>query len=303
MYSMPVWYIGNFELPVHWVLTALCCAAAFGLLLVHGKRRGMPGKALWLYGVLAAALGFLLGRSVYCAVRWYDVFQDPMGEFLGVGPFFDPRVGSANVMGFLWGVLLAAPLTARLTGLRTGDLLDTAAAPALTLYILARAIEPLSAHGYGDLMGMMVCVSWVEAALTAILLAVTPLLRRKCRKPGALAQYLLALWCLVQILPESLRMDGALYVLVFARVTHLGLAVTLGLTLIRLLIVGRRTIAPGQMLLDVLGLAAGIGVCVGSIFALDKTNWPKPLVYGLMILSLVELGVVICRRIRRQDAL
>lgn len=301
MYNMPVWYIGNFELPVHWVLMLLCCLAALGLALLQRSRHGMRAKTVCLYAALAAALGFLLGRIIYCAVCWVDVFQDEMGEFAGVLPFFNPTVGSVNVMGFVFGLLLASPIAGRLTGTKSAVLLDAAAVPALVLYILARAIEPLSGQGYGDLMGMEVCVSWLEAALTAILLALTPFLRRKSRQPGTFVQAVLILWCLLQILPESLRLDSALYVLVFARVTHLGLAFTLGLTHLRLLAAGRRTIVPRAILLDVLGLAAGIGLCIGTLFALDKTNWPKPLVYGLMILALAELGFVILRRVHRQD--
>lgn len=264
----------------------------------------MPRKNLALFGVLAAALGLLLGRGVYCAVRWYEVFLDELGDFRSVLAFFDTTVGSANVMGIFAGLLLAAPLTARLTKTRAADYLDAAVVPALALYAFARAVEPLSGQGYGSLMGVDLCVSWMETVLTLVLLALVPTLRRKARKPGTLAQYALTLWCLVQILPESLRCDEALYVFVFARVTHLGLAVTLGLTLIRQLVLeGKRGLDKKAIALDVLGLAAGIGICIATIFALDKTNLPKPLVYGVMLLSLAELGFVILRRIRLADQL
>ena len=126
-------------------------------------------------------------------------------------------------------------------------------------------------------------------------------LHKKCRKTGTCFQYALTLWCLTQILPESLRCDEALFVLVFARVPHLGLAVTLGVTLLRLLVAGRSQLTAKAVVLDIIGLAAGLGLAIGSIFALDKTNWPKPLVYLLMIAAIVELGVVICRRIRLED--
>lgn len=302
MYNMLVWYLGDFELPVHWVLTALCFLLTMGLALFLGKRKGSKPAVMAVYGVLAAALGLFLGRAIYCAVCWYDVFLDAMGEFQGVLPFFDPYVGSVNVMGIVAGVLLAAPITAKITGEKTAVLLDAAVVPGLVMYALARVIEPLSGQGYGDLMGMDVCVCWTEAVLTLIVLALVPFLQKKSRNPGALAQYALTLWCLSQIPPESLRCDEALFVLVFARVTHLGLAVTVGLTLIRLLVVGTgRGLDKKSILLDVIGLAVGIGLCIATIFALDKTNLPKPLVYAAMIVSLVELGFVICRRIHKED--
>ena len=50
-----------------------------------------------------------------------------------------------------------------------------------------------------------------------------------------------------------------------------------------------------------LGLAVGIGLCIGAIFALDKTNWPKLAVYAGLLLALVELGFVVCRRIAKED--
>ncbi len=297
MYEVIYW--GN--IPLHWVLMALCCLASLGTAMLLRKKQGFTAANVCLYGVIAAALGFFLARAIYCVVYGYEVFQDEMGEFAGIWPFFNPNVGSANVMGFVAGVLLAAPVSAVLTKKKAADYLDMAVVPALVLYILARAIEPLSGQGYGDMMGYEVCVSWLEAALTAVVLACVPFLRKKAQHPGVLCQYALTLWCLTQILPESLRTDDALFVIIFARVTHLGLAVTLGMTLIRLLVKNSKKIGTKGIVLDVIGLAAGLGVAIGTIFALDKTNWPKPLVYALMIAALVELGYVICRRIHKED--
>ena len=115
-------------------------------------------------------------------------------------------------------------------------------------------------------------------------------------------QRALVLLCLSQILPEALRRDNVLYVLIFARVTHLGLAFTIGLTLIRLLVQGaKQGLDARSIILVIIGLAAGIGLCIATIFALDKTNLPKLLVYAAMLVSLVELGFVNFRRIRKED--
>jgi len=297
MYEVIYWG----DMPLHWPLAALCAVLCAGLYAFTACRKGLCRAAL-LHAALTAVLGLFLARAIYAAVCWYDLFLDEMGNFEGVGAFFDPTIGSMNVIGFLAGLLIAAPIAARLGKVNTASLLDASVVPALTMYILARAIEPLTGQGYGDLMEMEVSVCWLEAALTAAVLVVCILfLQKNSRKPGTCFQYALTLWCLTQILPESLRCDEALFVLVFARVTHLGLAVTLGLTLIRLLIAGRKHLTAKAVVLDVVGLAAGLGLAIGSIFALDKTNWPKPLVYLLMIAAIVELGVVICRRIRLED--
>ena len=297
MYEVIYWG----DMPLHWPLAALCAVLCASLYAFTARKEGLCRAAL-LHAALTAVLGLFLARAIYAAVCWYDVFLDAMGNFQGVGAFFDPTIGSMNVIGFLAGLLIAAPIAARLTRVNTASLLDASVLPALTMYILARAIEPLTGQGYGDLMEMEVCVCWLEAALTAAVLVVCILfLHKKCRRPGTYFQYALVLWCLTQILPESLRCDEALFVLVFARVTHLGLAVTVGVTLLRLLVAGRSHLAAKAVVLDVIGLAAGLGLAIGSIFALDKTNWPKPLVYLLMIVAIVELGLVICRRIRLED--
>jgi hypothetical protein len=301
MYDKPVWYFGDFEFPIHWLALLLCGVVTLIFALLMRKKRGFTAGQVCLYGVIAAALGFLVGRGVYALICFQDIFMDEMGEFAGLWRFFDSTVGSVNVMGFAAGILLAAPITAALTKRRAAEYLDMAVAPAMVMYILARMVEPLSGQGLGDFMEMEVCVSFIEAALTAIVLAIVPYLRGKSRKAGTLFQYALTLWCLVQILPESLRLDDSLSVFVFARVTHLGLAVTLGVTLLRLLIACRKHLSAKEITLDVIGLAAGLGLAIGTIFALDKSNLPKLLVYAVMVLSFVLLGYVICRRIHKED--
>lgn len=302
MYDIPVWYLGELELPVHWALTALCCLISLGAALLLRRKSGLTAAQICLYGAITTALGFLFGRLLYCMVYGYEVFQDEMGEFAGIWPFFSPFVGSVNVMGFVIGVLLAAPVSAAITKKNAAVYLDAAVIPALVMYILARVIEPLSGQGYGDFIGYEICVSWLEAGLTAVLLCLVPILAKNSRRSGTLFQYVLVLWCLAQILPESLRCDDALFVFVFARVTHLGLAVTVGLVLIRLLVQGAKNgLDARSITVNGLAFAVGIGVCIATIFALDKTNLPKLLVYAGMLLSIAELACIICRRIRKED--
>ena len=284
------------------ILMAVFAAGMTVLAAFLGKKHGAKPAGMLLYGVIAVALGMFLGRAVYCAVCWYEIFFDYMGDFAGVSTFFDPELGGVNVMGVAAGLLLAAPVAAAITKDKIANYLDAAAIPALGMYILARVVEPLTGQGYGDFMEMYVDVCYVEAILTAIVLGVVIWLSKKVRKPGTLAQYALVLWALVQIFPESLRCDNVLYVLVFARVTHLGLACTVGFALLRLLWQGaKHGLSKKEIVLDVLGLAAGIGLCIGMIFALDKTNWPKLAVYAGLLLALVELGFVVCRRIAKED--
>lgn len=290
------------DMLLHVLLTAAFALVSVGLGTWMGVRRGLKPAGLCLYGVLAAALGLFLGRAIYCAVEWYNIFLDEMGGFAGMGPFFDPNMGSVNVIGLICGVLLAAPIAAAVMKESAAEYLDIAAVPGLMMYALGRVIEPLTGQGYGDFMEIYIYVCYVEAALTVLVIAAVLLLRGKVRRPGTLMQYALTLLCLSQIFPEALRFDNVLYVFVFCRVTHLGMAVLLGLTLIRLLVQGgRKGLAAKEIVIDAAAFAAGIGLCIASIFALDKTNWPKLLVYAMLLLSLIGLGVVICRRIHKED--
>lgn len=319
MSGIPAFELGGITVSVYALLMAVGFVAAVGMATFLGKKKGLQPVRVCLYGVLAAVIGLFLGRAIYCAVRWDWIFLDELGEFAGIGPFFDVHNGSVNVIGVMCGVLLAAPIMAAVTREKAAIYLDTAAIPALVLFVVARAIEPLSGQGYGNLvMNEQLCffplallndmgdyslsVCFIETVLAAVVLVAVCLLHGKVRKPGTLAQYALVLLCLSQILPESLRRDDVLYVLIFARVTHLGLAFIIGLTLIRLLVQGaKQGLDAKSIVLDVVGLAVGIGLCIATIFALDKTNLPKLLVYAVMVLSLLELGYVICRRIRLED--
>lgn len=291
-----------YDMTLYAILMAVFAVGMTGLAAFLGKKQGLNPGGMCLYGALSAVLGMLIGRGIHCAVCWYEVFFDPMGDFIGVKGFFDPSVGGINVMGMVGGLLLAAPAAAALMKEKAARYLDAAAIPTLGMYILARIIEPLTGQGYGEFLEMYVDVCYLEAVLTAIVLGVVIWLSKRVRREGTLAQYALVLWALTQIFPESLRCDNVLYVLVFARVTHLGLAFTVGLTLLRLLWQGaKHGLSKKAILLDVLGLAIGIGLCIGMIFALDKTNWPKLAVYAGMLLALVELGFIVCRRIARED--
>lgn len=319
MNGIPAIEIGGMSLTVYALLMIIGYAAAVGLAALLGKKRGLKPAGMCVYGVLAALIGLFIGRAIYTGVLWDWIYLDELGEFIGIGPFFDVTNGSINVIGPLCGVLIAAPIVAKLTKARASAYLDAAAIPALLLFLFARAIEPLSGQGYGDLlMNEALCffpialvndmgdyslsVCFIEAVLAAVVLAAVCLLQKKVKRPGTLAQYALVLLCLSQILPESLRRDNVLYVFIFARVTHLGLAFALGLTLIRLLVQGAKNgLDMKSIVLDSLGLAAGIGLCIATIFALDKTNLPKLLVYAVMVVSLLELGFVICRRIHKED--
>ena len=156
-------------------------------------------------------------------------------------------------------------------------------------------------NGMGD-YSLSVC--FFEAALAFVIGLVLLIAYHKCRKSGTLAGIGLTLLCVTQIMPESLRLDDVLFLFIFARVSQLGYAVILFGTLIAFLIRGgRRGLSGKTIFLEILLLLIGIGVCVGAEFALDKTNLSHMLVYGVMIAALIAMGVLVLRRIVKEDKL
>lgn len=272
-----------------------------------------------LFAVLSGALGLAVGRAVYCGVRYIRLFYDPRGEFIGLSPFLDLSIGGINVIGVILGILLAAGLTSLICRGKGLDLLDGAIVPGLFLFAAERFIEPMNNMGFGDLLtneafyrfpfaienGMgdySLSVCFIEAVLAALVGLALLIFYHKCNKSGTLAGIGLALLCVTQVMPESLRLDDVLFLFIFARVTQMGYAALLFGTLIAFLIRGKRRGLSGKTIaLEILILLLGIGVCVGAEFALDKTNWPNIAIYAVMIAVLLVMGFITVRRGIKED--
>ena len=106
----------NGEISTYGLLMILGGIAAAGWLIFVAGRKEMKKSSSAVYCLLCLLLGLFLGRAVYCAVRFDRVFYDAMGDFAGLSPFFDFRVGSVNIGGVLLGCILAAPLAAKICG-------------------------------------------------------------------------------------------------------------------------------------------------------------------------------------------
>lgn len=298
-----------------------CGALAAALLMVlfapaRKIRRG--GGAL--YALLGALLGLVLGRTVYCAVRWEWLFYDGMGNFAGIAPFFDFTQGGVNVIGVLLGVLLAAPLTGRLTKTGAARYLDAASVPGLFLFSYARFIEPLSGQGFGDLLfneslcffplalenefgDFSLSVCFIEGALALVLAIVLLCLRGRFRRVGTLTLLSLALLSALQIMPETLRVDDVLFVFIFARVSQIGFAVLFFCALAAALLHGKRRGLSTKMIVIEAGLLLlGIGICILAEFALDKTMISHALIFAVMIVTLAAMAALTVRRILKEDS-
>ena len=319
MEQLPVISLFGLEITVY-ALLGIVFYLAFSLLAVFSVGKKITRSAAALYCLLSGVLGLLLGRLIFCLVRMDTLFYDEMGEYLGLAPFFDPILVSVNVSGVMLGMILAALLCRLLTGKNAAAYLDQAALPALSFFALMRFIEPLSSQGYGIPLedsifaffplanyndwneAWMLNVSFIEGVLAVLVILALILLKKKIRKPGTLTLYAATLLAATQIIPESLRCDDVLYIFIFARVTHIGLAAMLFICLLIPLLQGKKAGLGQKAFWAEIGLMLlGIILCIASIFALDKTNLPKLLVYAMLFATLVGLTILNFRRIHKED--
>ena len=311
MVSLP-----GFSVSLYALLAVLLCVCAAAALVFCFRRRSLSAGRALLFAVLAALLGLLLGRIIYCAVH-SELLTDPFGRSLGLAPLFDLSIGSLSVVGILAGFLLASLSASLGSGAPASRLLDAAVLPGLLLFAALRFIEPLCGQGYGPmtelpafcLVPLGIQNGWGEWSvsvcfLEGILVLITALClsRTRWKRDGSLALCALVLLAACQVMPESLRRDGALRIFVFARVTQIGYAVLLfGCAAVawrRAAVRGLSRKAPAA---EAAAVLLGILLCIGCEFALDKTDWSHILVYGIMILVLAFLAFLILRRIRTED--
>lgn len=319
MMDLPAISLWGKEITLYALLAIAGWAFCAGLMIAFSPRFHIEKKSSALYALLASVMGLFLGRLIFCLVRMGTLFYDEMGDPLGLSPFFDVAAGSISVVGLMLGLFLAAPLCSHWTGSSSARLLDHAALPALGLFAFMRFIEPLSGEGYGipleetvfafrpialfnDWDEAMLNVCFIEGMLALIILIVLFFLRKKIRKPGTLVLYAALFFGVSQVLPEAFRWDDVLYIFVFARVTHIGLAAMLFFVMLLALLRGKKHIHPMAICLELLLTVICLGLCILAIYALDKiTAWPPALVYSGWALVLVFLTILGCHRIHKED--
>ena len=308
---------GEISFFVFWLAFGALIAAVWAVYRAH--RHEVNGFAALLFVLLAGALSLALGRAVYCAVRYERMFFDPRGEFIGLAPYLDLSEGGFSVIGVLLGVLLAAAIAGPITRSSGLKMLDCAAVPGMALFACYRLLEPMNGSGFGDLLtneefcrfpfaiengfgDYSLSVCFIEAVLAALVFLFLVIFDRFCKKKGTLAGVGLALLCVTQIMPSSLRLDDVLYLFIFARVSQMGYAALLAGTLAAGLIRGGRNgLGAGIIVLEIFLMLLGIAVCVGAEYALDKTNLSDTLVYGVMIAVLAGLGALTVHRLVKED--
>ncbi len=318
----PVYWFEHtgFPLPAYWVLMGLFLVLFALLMFRQTRRQGFKKNLVPVFFCLALLLALFFARLLFSLVRSDEVFMDEFGEFKGLGGFFQPESHGFSIIGNILGVLLAAFLTAKLFGLKPGNILDSAAAPAAVLIGLARLIEPLNGQGYGEMVSSpfleffplsltndwgesLLSVSFIEGVLALILFAVLLAASKRFISPGMKALFFLVFFSLSQILPESWRRDDVLFIFIFARVTQVGYAALfMGAVACLGVLTVRRAGFHRRFLCEWILTALGVLVCVGCEFALDKTNLPDLMVYLAMALTLIGLAFMTGCRMMKTEA-
>ena len=239
-------------------ISALVYLAAAGML---GYRRRLPTGTVRLLGLLGLPLGLVFSRLAFCLAN-LSYFTDAISQPWRMLSFWD---GGYSLLGALYGLMVAAFLTARIQKVRFGSMLDVAIVP-IGLFIFGiRIAEGLTDGQLGigrqvDVGALAQALPWLfvqdqmgtltlyrlavyryEAAVALLIFAFSLGLffgrhpRWKAR-PGDLAMIVLSLFGASQVILESMRDDGHM-LWGFIRVQQLGCAL---IPLLALLIFGAR---------------------------------------------------------------
>lgn len=112
-------------------LLALCAVPCLVLTAYGMNRRCLKAGTAGWFALLCVPLAFLLARLGYCLMQ-LDLLIDDWGMLLRVTD------GGFLLWGALAGGLLAAWITGRITGQKSGGIADSAVIPALLLIIVGR---------------------------------------------------------------------------------------------------------------------------------------------------------------------
>ena len=315
MFDLPVVSLGDTRVTLYALLAfLLCLAGAAGTAACLCRRGWKAGRAL-LFCLVSGAFGLLAGRALYFAVR-SEYFLDPLGQFVGLGPFFDPSLGSVSVTGVIPGLFFGGWLACRAFGENAPETFDAAAVPGLLLFAALSLIEPLSGQGYGGVLTQplfcrvplgiqnswgewLLSVSFLEGVL--LLAAAAAAAGLRLHRPGLRTLCALVLMSCFLIIPESLRDDDALRIFTFARVTQIGYC---ALIVLSEAILWRISLRDGlgrkQVFLRAAVLLLTVLLLIACEFGLDKLEWPDWTIYLPMGLILLGTAYLFLRRAARR---
>lgn len=287
----------------------LALAAGFALmwlcLSVTAPKAGLRRVLAVRLMLRAIPLSLAMGRAVFCLFRRDAVFYDMVdGHFLGLAPLFRVWEGGFNLPGLLIGMLAAAPLAAKASGVSRAEMADWAAPPAALVMAFAHLGAILAGEGYGEILEAPafyaveniygewhVAVFAIEAAVYLGLFTV--LARARCTRPGGKALALAIAYGALQLFLESLHRDNYLRLESngFIRVNQLLCLALLIYGLVRLTLLNRSPATRKRNILHFILLALAALFVVGAEFY-EKLPFPTPLLYALSAFSCLTLALV-----------
>ena len=286
---------------------ALLCWLAF-LLTFRPLKKKAPASLLFL--ILGPVLGILFGKALYLIVRIVSVLVE--GGGLMLDPSWLPiEAEQMTFYGTGAGICVAVAVSCRCFGIAPKEGLDHFAVFGAIYLGLARCCSLVLSQ---DMIGLGMQLEeperlpafltyvneWSEGYLRVFLLeALAAFIIAGCsfaffRKDRFVRTLF---WiCLAQVLLENLHSDSLTWFF-FLRVEQLLCAITVLVLLIRS---GVRLKKAWPTVAGV----AGIGLLVFVIWAMDKSDLPMGLLYGLMAAALAGMGVAecLCARLTRKTA-
>ena len=310
--------VGSLTVNTFGLVIALAAVAAL-VWMALGTGRGLKRGTVVIFGVLSIPLGVLCARLALCLVSrgWYLLRWDYIFDFTRSGYL---------LYGAMAGCALSSWITARITGQKTVQIADAAAAPGMLVIALGRLAEGLTGSGYGrgivewfdpwmeqsmiawenpeplcrfpfgiqDYYGEWHWSVFLLEAIAAVIILVA-LCRQKALRPGGRITLMLLCYAGVQTLMESLRADS-IPRWGFVRINQLISALVVAGVLLAMCILARRRISPRRMA----GTWSGVLACAGLIMAMEfaleqKINflrWMRlDLCYAVMALG--SLGLIL----------
>jgi len=276
-----------------WMLaSALVCTALYAFLARKLRKPALAPLTL----VLGVVLGAVGAKLVYYVTQIdFMIANGWLRSLVNMDP------AEWCFFGGAMGVALGAYLAAKLVGVKPMDALN-AFAPAGALMV---ALGRFSGYflqeamiGLGEYMEnpalcffpLTVVNEWEEHYLAVFMLEglcalIVTALSLGCFREKRFLRTVFYL-CLPQIICESLHSDSISWL--FVRVEQLLSMITMAVVLLVYTIqMGKRKLR----WLPIAVCAACAGLFVGVEFALDKTAWPIPLIYGAMLLGMAVLAV------------
>lgn len=294
-----------------WMGGSALIAAGVHFFLTKGlKKRGLLTALTLIFGIL---LGAAAARLCYCLIEFEYVQADGWGYTL-----LSDSMEYVSFYGGMAGVIFAAILAAYATGNKPMDALNAYAPAGALMACLARFGEyflgrtctgkqieesfwqffpvAIGEEYYGDVEWYLAV--FMLAGLCYLAVFLLSLLKFRDRRFVRTLFYL----CLPQIFCESLRSMSLIWTQ-FLRVEQLACMICMEVILILYGVWAGK--GAKRRFLPALGALGCAGVFVACEFALDKTNLPHVVTYGIMILFLAVLAwleITGFQRLKKQEA-